>query len=104
MSVVIVISTFPDADTAARVARTLVEERLAACVNLVPSVRSIYRWRGELCDDQEVMAVCKTSSATALTMRTRLVELHPAELPEVIELDVTSGHPKYLEWILGEVA
>jgi periplasmic divalent cation tolerance protein len=104
MSVVVVISTFPNQDIAARVARQLVEERLAACVNLVPSVRSIYRWKGEICDDQEVMVVCKTSSATALTMRTRLVALHPAELPEVIQLDVTSGHSKYLSWVIDEVA
>src|SRR5690349_11407899 len=58
----VVLSTFPDADTAARIARTLVEEQLAACVNVVPAVRSIYRWEGKVCDEAETLAVIKTTA------------------------------------------
>ncbi|HEX7699699.1 MAG TPA: divalent-cation tolerance protein CutA, partial [Kofleriaceae bacterium] len=77
MSVVVVLSTFPSADVAADVAGTLVEERLAACVNIVPAVRSIYRWDGVIRDEAEVLAIIKTTAERVVAMRDRLVELHP---------------------------
>ncbi|MDB4959187.1 MAG: divalent ion tolerance protein [Myxococcales bacterium] len=102
MPVVVVISTFPSADKAAEVARTLVTEQLAACANLVGPVRSIYRWKGELQDDSETLAVIKTTTERLEALKSRLVALHPYELPEVIALPVADGHAPYLAWIASE--
>ena len=102
-SVVVVLSTFPSQDVAAGVARTLVEERLAACVNIVPAVRSIYRWQSAIHDDTEALAIIKTTAERAAVMRARLVELHPYDVPEAIELPSAGGHAPYLAWVTGEV-
>ncbi|MEO8840295.1 MAG: divalent-cation tolerance protein CutA [Kofleriaceae bacterium] len=102
-SVVVVLSTFPSQDVAASVARTLVEERLAACVNIVPAVRSIYRWESAIHDEPEALAIIKTTSERVAAMRERLVELHPYDVPEAIELPVAGGHAPYLAWVTGEV-
>ena len=99
MPVAVVFSTFPNPDKAAEVARILVGEGLAACVNLLPAVRSIYRWKGDLQDDTETLAIIKTADAEALIPR--LVALHPYEVPEAITLPIASGHPAYLEWVTG---
>jgi periplasmic divalent cation tolerance protein len=102
MAVLVVFSTFPSPDKAAEVARTLVSEQLAACVNLVGPVRSIYRWQGELSDDSETLAVIKTTRERFDAMRTRLVELHPYDVAEVIALPVEAGHAPYLAWVETE--
>ena len=99
MPVVVVLSTFPNPDKAAEVARVLVAEDLAACANLVPAVRSIYRWKGELQDDTETLVVFKTARRDELIAR--LVALHPYELPEAIALPLDGGHAPYLEWVTG---
>ncbi len=96
-------STFPDPDKAAEVARTLVSEQLAACVNLVAPVRSIYRWQGDVSDETETLAVIKTTTERFEAMRTRLVELHPYEVAEVIALPIEAGHAPYLAWITDSV-
>ncbi len=98
-SVLAALSTFPSPDKAAEVARTLVTEGLAACVNLVGPVRSIYAWKGELCDDQETLAVIKTTADRFEAMKARLVALHPYETAEVIALPVVAGHAPYLAWV-----
>ena len=103
-SVIVVLSTFPSAEVAAEVARSLVEERLAACVNIVPAVRSIYRWKGAVHDDAETLAIIKTTAARAAAMRARLVELHPYDVPEAIEVPIAGGHAPYLAWVIGEVS
>ena len=95
-------STFPTADKAAEVARTLVTEQLAACVNLVGPVRSIYRWKGEISDDSETLAVIKTTAERFDAMKARLVELHPYEVAEVIAMPVEAGHAPYLAWVEDE--
>ncbi len=97
--VVAVLSTFPSPEKAADVGRALVTEGLAACVNIVNPVRSIYSWKGEICDEQETMAVIKTTRATFEAMKARLVALHPYEVAEVIALPVEGGHAPYLAWI-----
>jgi periplasmic divalent cation tolerance protein len=102
MSVLVVFSTFPSADKAAEVARTLVTEGLAACANLVGPVRSIYRWQDELQDDTETLAVIKTTRDTFEAMKARLVELHPYEVAEVIALPVEAGHAPYLDWVAAQ--
>ena len=99
----IVLSTFPDADTAARVARTLVEERLAACANLVPTIRSIYRWQGAISDDAEALAVIKTTADRYAQLAARIAALHPYEVPEIIALPLADGHPPYLAWLATQV-
>ena len=102
-SIRVVLSTFPSADKAAEVARILVEGRLCACVNIVPAVRSIYRWQGEVSDDSEVLALIKTTSERFPPLADRLRSLHPYEVPEIIALDVADGHAPYLAWVASSV-
>jgi periplasmic divalent cation tolerance protein len=103
VSAFVVLSTFPDAETAARIARTLVGERLAACVNLVATVRSIYRWQGAINDDAEALAVIKTTAERYPALAARIVQLHPYHVPEIIALPLAEGHPPYLAWLAGQV-
>jgi periplasmic divalent cation tolerance protein len=103
MPVLVVLSTFPNPDKAAEVARTLVNEQLAACVNLVSQIRSIYRWQGEISDDTETLAIIKTTDERFEAMRARLVELHPYEVAEVIALPIEGGHAPYLAWVADSV-
>lgn len=103
-TVVACLITFPDEDTGARVARALVEEGLCACVNLVPRVRSIYRWQGAVSDDHEVLGIAKTTSARFEALRARVVALHPYDVPEVIALPVVAGSEPYLDWVREAVA
>lgn len=93
------LSTCPDADTAARIARTLVEEHLAACVNRVPGVVSTYRWQDRVQEEGEILLVIKTTRERFRALRDRLLELHPYEVPELVALDIATGHPAYLDWI-----
>ncbi|MEE9609230.1 MAG: divalent-cation tolerance protein CutA [Myxococcota bacterium] len=98
----VVFITVPDPDTGARLARTLVEERLAACVNLVPGVRSFYRWEGAVQEDDEVMLVVKTRAERCDALALRVRDLHPYDLPEVLELPAVGGSAAYLEWVRTE--
>ena len=102
-SVVVILSTLPNPEKAAEIARTLVEERLAACVNLVPQVRSIYRWQSAIQDDTETLAIVKTTSEGAAALYARLLQLHPYDVPEVLALPVSGGHAPYLEWVARSV-
>ena len=97
-----VLTTAPDGDVAATLARTLVEERLAACVNLIPRVRSIYRWEGEIQDDSEVVLLIKSQRKRSEALAARIKDLHPYELPEVLVLPVSGGSAPYLDWIATE--
>jgi periplasmic divalent cation tolerance protein len=81
MPVIVVFSTFPTEEKAAEIARTLVSEGHAACANLMPAVRSIYRWQGQICDERETLAVMKTTRERFEALRDRLVALHPYEVP-----------------------
>ncbi len=96
---VVALSTVGSPQDAERIARALVERRLAACVNIVPGVISFYRWRGELQRDAERMLVIKTRSEKLGALREALVALHPYELPELVALPIADGHPPYLGWI-----
>ncbi len=100
--VLVVYSTFPSPEKAAEIIRTLVEEGLAACGNIIPAVRSIYRWQGAVHDDSESLAIIKTARARFDDLARRLVQLHPYELPEAIAVPVAAGHPPYLTWVTGE--
>jgi len=100
----VVLTTVPDAEVGARLARTLVEERLAACVNLVPGVQSFYRWQGQLEVAAELLLVVKTRADRSAALAARIQALHPYELPEVLELAASGGSTAYLEWVLRESA
>lgn len=100
----VVLVTAPDAEAAARLARALVEERLAACGNVVPAIRSIYRWEGTVHDEGEALLVLKTRAARVDALRARVLELHPYQVPEVLVLPVVDGSAAYLAWILAETA
>jgi periplasmic divalent cation tolerance protein len=91
--------TAPDADVAARLGRTLVEEGLVACVNIVPGVRSIYKWQGKICDDSEVLCLAKTRPALFERVQQRVLELHPYEVPEILAFAVEEGSAAYLAWL-----
>lgn len=100
---IVVLVTTPNEEKAAELARVLVEERLAACGNIVPRLRSIYRWEGKIHDEAEVLLVLKTERAKFEALRQRVVSLHPYEVPEVIALEITGGHLPYLQWIADGV-
>lgn len=92
-------TTWPDNADVSGFARTLIEERLAACVTVQSPVRSLYRWRGAIEDEAEQLLMIKTSRHRVGRLRDRLRELHPAEVPELIVLPVADGNPDYLAWV-----
>jgi periplasmic divalent cation tolerance protein len=98
----LVFTTLPSADKAAELAKALVEERLAACANLLPAVRSIYRWQGKLQDENEVLVLLKTRAEHLERLKLRILELHPYEVPEVLAVPVEAGYQPYLDWLAGE--
>jgi periplasmic divalent cation tolerance protein len=95
----VVLVTAPDAEVGARIGRALVEEGLAACANLVPGIRSIYRWEGAVHDDAEVLLILKTRAALSAALAARVRALHPYQLPEVLALPVEGGSEPYLDWV-----
>ena len=99
MTVLVCFCTCPDTDTAQRIADALVEERLAACVNVVPGVRSIYRWKGAIECSDEVLLLVKTVAAQLDAVGARIAALHPHELPEVIAVEASGGLSAYLDWV-----
>ena len=102
--VVVVLSTVPDDASAETIARALVEEKLAACVNLLPPMISIYRWKGAVERETERQIVMKTTRDRLPGLERRLAELHSYELPEFIVLPVDSGSDRYLEWVATNLA
>lgn len=96
---VVLLSTAPKEEEAIRIAKTLVEERLVACVNVVPGVRSIYRWEGEVQDDAELLMVAKTTVDRRDAAIARIQELHSYSCPEAIVLPVVEGSSAYLDWL-----
>lgn len=101
-AVLLVLCTFPDAETARHAGSALVEAGLAACVNLLPGIESIYRWQGKVERAGEVLAVFKTTAAALPAFERRLVEMHPYEVPEVVVLQPAQVAESYARWILQE--
>lgn len=99
---VVALSTAPSREVAERVASTVVEERLAACANIVPGITSIYRWQGEVQKDVETLIVFKTTERVLAALERRIVELHPYDVPELVSLPVGGGHEPYLAWVRAE--
>jgi periplasmic divalent cation tolerance protein len=97
----IVLSTAGSAEQARRIARYLVERQLAACVNIIPQIESLYRWQGKIESSQECLLLIKTSADQFPAVRDTLREVHPYELPECIAISIEDGSSEYLDW-LGE--
>ncbi|RAP58230.1 divalent-cation tolerance protein CutA [Oleiagrimonas sp. MCCC 1A03011] len=100
----LLLCTCPDEASAARIARALVEARLAACVSRLPGLTSTYRWEGAVQEDTEVLLLIKTRAAAVAALQARLLELHPYDVPELIALNIADGLPAYLDWLGESVA
>ena len=99
MDYCVVLVTVGSEDEGKTIARALVEERLAACVNIIPGLTSIYRWEGKMCEDREFLLVIKTQGQKVAALRERLGHLHSYAVPEVIALPIAEGSARYLEWL-----
>ena len=95
----VVLVTASAADEAGRIARALVEERLAACANIIPQVRSLFHWEGKLCNEAESLIVLKARAADVEAIIARVRALHSYTVPEVIALPILAGSPAYLAWV-----
>lgn len=99
----IALTTIGSLDEGRRMARLLVERRLAACVNIIPSLTSIYRWQGAVEEAAEVLLVMKTTSERLIVLEAAVRELHSYEVPEFLALEITSGSQPYLDWLTDSV-
>jgi periplasmic divalent cation tolerance protein len=102
--ILIVFTNLPDRESALRLAHTLVERRLAACVNVLAGASSLYRWRGEIETAEEVPLIIKTRAALFSELEAAIVENHPYELPEIVAVAVVRGLPGYLDWVAAETS
>ena len=100
---VLALSTVATTEDAERIARSLVEKGVAACVNVVPGVVSFYRWKGRLERDAEVLLVIKTRGERFEALKSALLAEHPYEVPELVALPIAAGHERYLEWLEDSV-
>jgi uncharacterized protein involved in tolerance to divalent cations len=94
--------TAGDAESARRIAGALVESRLAACVNVVGGIRSIYRWEGKIADDEESLLIIKTWSDRFEELKRKVLEVHAYDVPEIVGIPLAAGHAAYLEWLFKE--
>ncbi len=101
--VLLVFCTFPDADTAAAVTKTLVGEKLIACGTILPGARSIYEWEGKMEDASEVLVLFKTASPAYAKLEKRLLKLHPYDMPEIVALEAGAASKGYAAWVASAV-
>ena len=99
MNTLLVFSTFPDIEKARQIGTSLVESQLAACVNLIPAVESIYRWEGNVERSGEVLAIFKTTATLYASFETRLKQLHPYEVPEIVAVKPAHVSASYAKWV-----
>jgi periplasmic divalent cation tolerance protein len=97
--IVLALSTFPDLETARRISTQLVEEKFAACANILSGIESIYRWKGKLETGSETLAFFKVSEVRQSEFQEKLRSLHPYEVPEIIFVPISDGLPEYLRWV-----
>ena len=100
----LVLCTFPDAVTARQIGTVLIEKQLAACVNLIPAVESIYRWQGRVETSAEVLAIFKTSAVVFPDFERELAALHPYDVPEIVAIEPTAVSDNYASWVSGCLA
>ncbi len=100
----IALTTAGSDDEARTIARAVVERGLAACVNVVSGVRSVYRWKGEIAEDDERLLIMKTDAAHVEPLRSAIRELHSYEVPEFVVVEVVGGDQAYLEWLAGALS
>jgi periplasmic divalent cation tolerance protein len=104
MSAASVYAVFASGEEAERIGRIVVEERLAACINILAPCRSIYHWKGAVESGEEVPALFKTRADRAEALIERIAELHSYDIPAAVAWPIISGHPPYLDWIISEVS
>jgi periplasmic divalent cation tolerance protein len=102
-SVIVVLVTCPGRTVAVRLARAVVAEGLAACVNIIPGLTSVYRWQGKICQDREVLLLLKSRRAAFPALARRITSLHPYTVPEILALPVTAGGADYVAWVESSV-
>ncbi len=100
----VVLVTASSREEAANIAKSLVNDSLAACVNILPSIRSIYKWQGKICDDSEALLIIKTRARKLKLLMDRVKEIHSYDLPEMIALPIVGGWEPYLAWLGKEIA
>jgi periplasmic divalent cation tolerance protein len=99
MEILLAFCTFPDAETARKIVREIVDLRLAACGNIIPQIHSIYRWQGKVESNDEALAFFKLDAAHYADFESKLRSLHPYEVPEIIACKIDKGLPEYLRWV-----
>lgn len=99
MEYCVIFCTVPNNEVGLNIANTLVSKQLAACVNIVPGLTSIYTWKGELCNDQEFLLIIKTKNNLFANIEEAIKKIHPYEVAEIISLPMISGSYEYLQWI-----
>jgi periplasmic divalent cation tolerance protein len=99
---IVVLVTASSEEEGEKIAQALVEEKLAACVNVHPAIRSIYRWKGEIASEKEVLLLAKTKGRLFERLKRRVLEIHNYEVPEIIALPVLAGFEPYLGWVSKE--
>ena len=104
MNELLVLSTTDSLDRAQAIAAALVEARLAACVNIVSGIRSVYRWEGKVCNEGEYLLLIKSSAEKFEAVRSRIRQLHSYEVPEIVAVPITAGDPDYLAWLQSSLA
>lgn len=100
----ILLVSVPTQESGRQLSRNLVEERLAACVHLLPAGLSTYRWQNKVCEEAEQLLIIKSSNPVLPTLIPRIQQLHPYEVPEIIVLPISDGLPAYLDWLVQETA
>ena len=99
---IVVFVTAPSEKEGEKIAQALLEERLAACVNIVPGLKSVFRWKGKISTEEEVLLLIKTKDRLFEKLKKRVIELHSYDVPEVIALGILAGNEKYLDWLKKE--
>jgi periplasmic divalent cation tolerance protein len=103
MTEILVLSTTDTPELARKIAFALVEANEAACVNIVPGIRSVYRWEGKVCDETEFLLLIKSTAERFEAINARIHQLHTYQVPEVIAVPITAGDPAYLRWIRDSI-
>src|SRR4051794_18983222 len=99
---ILILTNVPDEQTAHRIARMLVEQRLAACVNMLPGVRSVYQWQGAVEEAGEITLLIKTTQERYVELEAAINATHPYDVPEIIAIPIIDGLPAYIDWIVAE--